>query len=223
MKSCFMRDFLFFIMNIVENRFLTKIDEINQLFYKPSETYADTDALNQAVHDYLVDMFLEGYAVIGYTLDDIEREADYELIETLLLMQIDGKTLFDRIDEYYDISKKEQTEEKSEEKSVEGATETADVPKIAPENAIQRVLETEGHRIYVEGGYARAGDCGAKFKVWHTMEDDKVRDTHSYIENDEIPIDAEFFTYDGDKALMPGGFELPENNVNCRCWLSYSF
>lgn len=203
-------------MNIVENRFLTKIDEINQLFYKPTETYADIDALNQAVHDYLVDMFLEGYAVIGYTLDDIEREADYDLIEMLLLLQIDGKTLFDRIDEYY-------TEGKITETAKESTTESADMPKIAPESAIQRVLETEGHRIYVEGGYARAGDCGAKYKVWNTMSDDKVRDTHAYIENTEIPIDAEFYTYDGDKALMPGGFELPENNVNCRCWLSYSF
>ena len=97
------------------------------------------------------------------------------------------------------------------------------MPKIDPESAILRVLETEGHRIYNEGGYDRAGDCGAKYKQWQTMADDKVRDSHAYISGEKIPINDLFYTYDGDSALTPGGFDLAENNANCRCWLSYSF
>ena len=54
------------------------------------------------------------------------------------------------------------------------------------------------------------------------MMDDKVRDTHSYLQSKKVPIGEEFFTYDGDSALYPGGFKSAENNVNCRCFLTYS-
>ena len=211
------------LMDIIEQRFLTQIDEINQLFFEVAETYPDIDTLNLAIHDFLTDMFLEGYAVIGYTLNDRERSADYELIEELLLLNVDGKNLYDRIDEYYEIAKKEKRAEKEGTFDETAATESADMPKIAPESAIKRVLETEGHRLYVEGGYARASDCGAKYKVWRTAEDEKVRDTHTYIADEKVPVDALFYTYDGDSTDKPGNFTLAENNVNCRCWLSYSF
>lgn len=54
------------------------------------------------------------------------------------------------------------------------------------------------------------------------MEDDKVRDTHDYLEGMSVGIDEEFYTYDGDHALYPGGFENAQNNVNCRCFLTYT-
>lgn len=60
-------------------------------------------------------------------------------------------------------------------------------------------------------------------KVWQTMRDDRVRDTHQYIEGVEVPIDAWFYTYDSDMARFPGDFELPENNCNCRCEIRYTF
>ena len=221
---------LFLLMTNAEKRYLTKIDEINQLFYKVADTYGSVDALNQAVHDFLTDMYLEGYAATGYLLKDKERSADYELIEELLLLNIDGKTLYDRIDEYYNIAVEEkrigktdktaQTEQTIAEQTPAKVTKA---PKIDPENAVTRVLETESHRMYNSGGFDRATVCKAKYKSWVTMADEKVRDSHSYIEGEKIGINDKFYTYDGDSALMPGGFELAENNVNCRCWLSYSF
>ena len=217
-------------MNNAEKRYLTKIDEINQLFYDVADSYPDTDTLNQAVYDFLLDMFLEGFAVTGFMLNDKERSADISRFNNLVYTPIDGKTLFDRIDTYYDIAKMENSigitdgEELILALTTAGIITSADeIPEISPQNAILRVLETEGHRIYNEGGFARAGDCGAKYKQWQTMADDKVRDTHSYLSGVKIPIDEKFYTYDGDSALLPSGFELAENNVNCRCWVSYSF
>ena len=32
-----------------------------------------------------------------------------------------------------------------------------------------------------------------------------------------VPLEEEFFTFDGDHAAYPGGFTKAENNVNCRC------
>ena len=87
---------------------------------------------------------------------------------------------------------------------------------------IQRVVETDMTRVFNEGSMSAANKAGAKTKTWLTMLDDRVRDTHSYLEGQTIPIDAEFYTFDGDHALTPGEFMMAENNVNCRCILSYS-
>lgn len=59
------------------------------------------------------------------------------------------------------------------------------------------------------------------YKRWNTMQDDRVRDTHDYLEGHRRPVNRKFYTYDGDAALYPHGFSKAENNVNCRCWCSY--
>jgi hypothetical protein len=64
--------------------------------------------------------------------------------------------------------------------------------------------------------------AGAKSKTWVTMMDDRVRDTHDYLEGETVGIGEDFYTYDGDHASAPGLFELAENNVNCRCELLFS-
>lgn len=93
---------------------------------------------------------------------------------------------------------------------------------------LKRILETDYHRMEETGAYDRAMAYAKEtgqtpYKVWQTMEDDRVRDTHRYIEGVEVPVDAWFYTYDSDMARFPGDFELPENNIGCRCWLRYTF
>jgi len=89
------------------------------------------------------------------------------------------------------------------------------------------VIDTEYHRDHQTGGmdmaetYERETGHSA-VKTWHTMLDDRVRDTHDYLEGMSVPINTRFYTYDGDSALEPGGFENPANNVNCRCFLTYN-
>lgn len=82
-----------------------------------------------------------------------------------------------------------------------------------------RVIDTEAVRDYNTGAYnaAKASGIPNLHKKWLTMMDDRVRDSHRYLEGVEVGIDDLFYTDDGDSALYPGGFSLPENNVNCRC------
>jgi hypothetical protein len=54
------------------------------------------------------------------------------------------------------------------------------------------------------------------------MMDEKVRDTHQYLEGMTVGIEEDFWTYDNDHASAPGLFEFAENNVNCRCELLFS-
>ena len=86
---------------------------------------------------------------------------------------------------------------------------------------IMRVVETDTNRIYNDAvlnvGTKVAESGTAVSKTWNTMLDDRVRDTHDYIESVTVPIDRRFYTYDGDSARYPGDFTLPKNNINCRC------
>lgn len=89
-------------------------------------------------------------------------------------------------------------------------------------DGILRIIDTEAHRDYNTG----VVDAGIKSKVgglkkmWQTMLDDRVRDTHDYLEGAVVGINDMFYTFDGDSAMAPGGFSKPENNVNCRCWIT---
>ena len=86
----------------------------------------------------------------------------------------------------------------------------------------QRVAETDATRVYnagvVDGG--KASGVQGVMKQWVTMEDPKVRDTHSYLQNMTVPLDADFYTYTGDHARAPGMFSDPAENCNCRCTLT---
>lgn len=85
---------------------------------------------------------------------------------------------------------------------------------------ITRIAETDATRIYNQGAVDAVvanGATAGTMKRWRTMNDDRVRDTHDYLEGMVVPFDSDFWTYDGDHAEYPGGFTLPENNVNCRC------
>ena len=86
---------------------------------------------------------------------------------------------------------------------------------------IGTVADTDAIRVYNQAVLNTGVKLGAKVKTWHTMEDEKVRDTHVLLDGMTVPIDAYFYTAD-DKALQPGGFETAEENCNCRCVLSVS-
>ena len=93
---------------------------------------------------------------------------------------------------------------------------------------LKRIMETDYHRCEETGAYNTAQqfakESGTKpYKIWRTMADDRVRETHWYIHGVEVPVEDRFFTYDGDSARFPGDFSLPENNISCRCWLAYTF
>ena len=91
---------------------------------------------------------------------------------------------------------------------------------------IVRIIETESHRVYndsiLDVGEQAEADIGGVTKTWFTVGDDRVRDTHEYLEGATVPVNERFYTFDGDSAMYPGGFAMPQNNINCRCaiWLT---
>lgn len=88
---------------------------------------------------------------------------------------------------------------------------------------IQMIAANESLYInnYVE--QQQAVNEGKKFKVWHTMEDERVRVTHEMVNRKEIPIN-EAFTVGVSKLMFPGDTSMnaePSEIILCRCYLTY--
>ena len=149
--------------------------------------------------DELLDLLLLAYAM-GNNVTNENLSSEYEPnlddIMDVVDARIAGETWKDRVRRWFN----------------EGGSE-AD---------IERIAETETHRVANTAAIRAAKRAGAKNKTWVTMMDDKVRDTHEYLEGVTVGIDDDFITYDGDRAQSPGLFSLPENNIKCRCELMFS-
>lgn len=166
----------------------------------PPENRVRRECIDEVI-DLLIMAYVYGRQDAMETLNYIVSASaeDATEMQKTLFKEIAGKTFEDRINEYM---------------------EHFDVESII------RVVESEITRDYGEGGLNTAKAVQARGvnvnKTWNTMKDDKVRDTHDYLEGATVPLDKAFFTYDGDSAMAPGGFTLPQNNVNCRCWVTFS-
>lgn len=87
---------------------------------------------------------------------------------------------------------------------------------------VLRIIDTEAHRDFNTGAFncAKASGKDGLKKRWETMQDDRVRDAHDYLQGVTVGLDDLFYTYTGDSALYPGGFGVPELDINCRCSIS---
>ena len=183
-------------MQKIIERYLLKFDEIDRLGDGYITSLPDSfDELIDTVEAYLIDMYLEGYASVGYMLsDDVKRQPDTDRMMLALTLVVAGESLYDRLREHYNNG------------DVEG---------------IKTVIDTEAHRMWATGANDRATDGGAGTKQWITVGDNRVRDNHHYLAEVKIPIDADFYTPDGDVGKAPGMFGTAKNNANCRCILKY--
>ena len=178
------------------------IDEINAMedrlkvhFNDEGKIASREDA--EDIIDELLDLFLLSYAN-GATATNTElgtaEMPSVDAVDAAVYAPVAGETWRDRVMGYY-----------------ETGGSMFDITRIA---------ETDATRIYNQGAVDAVvanGLEGSTSKRWRTMQDDRVRDTHDYLEGMVVPFGSRFYTYDGDSADYPGGFNLPENNVNCRC------
>ena len=86
---------------------------------------------------------------------------------------------------------------------------------------VKRIIETEAHRDANTAAYEAAKAKGCTLKTWNAVMDERTRDTHAYLNGVTIPIDAEFYSFRGGHTMFPGQWGIPEEDVNCRCWLTY--
>lgn len=179
---------------------ITALQEINVLVGEWYET--QLPKIGDLIEDLLITGYLMGRSAAEDYLDYVIDTAPVDRLDNALNLKIEGETYRDRIDKY-----------------LENGGTAYDFTRIA---------ETEFHRMYntglVEGGEEISAITNTVVnKTWITAGDDRVRDTHDYLEGMTVPINEPFFTYDGDSAMAPGDFTKASNNVNCRCTTVLSY
>ena len=148
--------------------------------------------------DEMLDVYLLTYAYAAETVNEEfggDYKADIDEVMSVIDRPIADKTWRERVWEHFDNG---------------GTVEDID-----------RIIDTETHRDGNGAALGTAMKNGATFKTWVTMFDDRVRDSHTFLEGVTIPIDAEFYTFGGAKALYPGAFGIAEEDCNCRCELIF--
>ena len=153
---------------------------------------ANKQEATRLFEDVLFDAYIYGFVDV---IGDANSDLDYSKMLGAIQHEYKGVSIYDTMFQY----------------SQQGSVED-----------IYRLLESEFHRVYSTAAYDAAKQDNRTRKRWHTVGDAKVRDTHEYLDGVTVDIDAEFMTYDGDRALFPGDFGYAENNANCRCWLEYA-
>lgn len=191
-------------MDEVVNSYILAFDEINALMATSYNTASRDDVsarVTQIADDllsFLINAYSQGIQAAANMLV-WELTADTDKMYAAIYKTIDGKDFEDRVITYV----------------------------LADDLlGLQRLAESEFHRVYntaVDDGarqYVEDGNFGVE-KTWVTMMDDKVRETHNYLEGSTVALEEEFYTFDGDHGRFPGDFGNAENNVNCRCFLTY--
>lgn len=89
-----------------------------------------------------------------------------------------------------------------------------------PKNNAMRIVRTESHRIQNKAAMdacAKAKSKGADvLRQWDSSLDGKTRKSHRKLDGQIRELD-EPFEVDGHKAMFPGDFGRPEEDINCRC------
>ena len=181
---------------------LFPFDEINALKSQIGAVKsADTATKRRAVDKYIdevTDLFVLAYVYGTREVSDELGEAlepNMDEMRAAIEERFDGKNYIDRLTEYM---------------------------QSGTEYDIERVIDTDTHRVYEAAKLNAAVKGGATMKTWATMLDDRVRDSHQYLEGVTIPIDAYFYSFRGGRTLYPGQWGIAEEDINCRCTVEYS-
>ena len=186
-----------------------RIDEILEMLimaYMYGNEAANTMLYGSDVVDQIVPEQEGPNRVIDIDTDDMNR-AVFKVVA--------GKDWEQRVSEYYD----------SDSGTVDDVIRVVDTDmnRIYNDSVLDVGEKANRGRVELPNTDAPVPDTtGRVMKTWVTMADDRVRDTHDYLEGTSVPVDSRFYTFDNDYARYPGDFQLPQNNINCRCRISLS-
>jgi uncharacterized protein with gpF-like domain len=107
---------------------------------------------------------------------------------------------------------------------VDNTLEKIDTPYMTSTDRSILIAETETNNVANYDEYLEAKENGMTEKVWHTMEDNKVRQTHMEIDGATVGID-DLFQVGAAEMRFPCDEELaydfPEEICGCRCSVAY--
>ena len=219
---------------------LLPFDELDNLIASwvlPFEKEPNREKVIDDIYEMLVYAYVYGWTNTSENLG-IPLELKTESAERALYQPIAGKTWVERVNEAFDNAVEMPNGDLYAETDLSNGD--ADLPTdgglYAPSGGnyeplfdiIVRIVSTETTRVFSAGGEdageeaeRRAGKNAVK--TWRTMEDERVRITHQFLNGTTIPLKERFWTIDGDSAPYPGLFSLPQNSINCRCYVEVTW
>ncbi|APC46495.1 minor capsid protein [Aeribacillus phage AP45] len=220
-------------------KFMRQIDRLLGIRYKH---------LKSLIYEVLGDSYIDGYYLTAWAVetDTLNRLAysavAAEVITAMIENPISGLTLSDRLEKnraniVYTIQQeitqglvKGETYGKMANR-IKGALEGDTVKAI-------RIVRTEAHRAKESGKLDAAIHANKNgvimMKEWNTMQDERVRPgrgigkkdakhaaDHRMLNGKKIPVENDFVGKLG-KGSAPGQLGHPGEDINCRCFLTYS-
>lgn len=93
---------------------------------------------------------------------------------------------------------------------------------VVSQGRAHTIARTETHMAAGYGMQAQASQVQFPIKkIWVAVEDNRTRETHSFVDGTELPMD-DYFDVGDDRLLYPGDPDgSPEETINCRCTLIY--
>lgn len=175
------------------------IDELNQLQISMESVLNDNE-LSNAQKKKLISDDIEDYYILFYMLGAERTENNFNRD-----YDVDEDKMFDAVYKKYDNQDFRQR-----------VSAYVDANDIA---GLKNLADTGMTRLFSTGAWDAAEAFGGGRKRWETMEDDRVRATHEFLQGARVPMEERFHTFDGDSARYPGDFSDAHNNCNCRCWI----
>lgn len=210
---------------------MAKFNRLDKVFADIKEhTILAYDDIFKNIERALKDVYQEGYYLTAWKVQEESQKAfmtsavSEEVVRRALDNPISGLTLADtlekkRVEIEYTIR---QTVNRG---LVEGVTYAAManelVGKLDNDNTkAVRIVRTEAHRVMEQGrqdsrDYADAHGV-ITMKEWLSGADERVRDTHRRLSGVK-KLNDEYFEASGGRALVPGGFGIAREDINCRC------
>lgn len=178
-------------LNVLEKNVDAFVENVESIANEPNRAMM-RDEIEDDLEDLLIMAYAMGNDYAKRVLGIEDEQANISKMRDIIDEPIDGKTWKDRIREHVD---------------------------DGDFGLIKTVIQSETDRVYNEAVQQTAEDSGIPniYKTWVTMHDDRVRDTHDYIEGVSVPLNSRFYTLGGDSALRPMGFSDARNNCGCRC------
>ena len=149
------------------------MDELNRVDSEIRERFGNEKLEKRDEEDIIdmsLDLFLLAYATgRSVTNENLLSNYNPSLDEIMKVVdaEVAGKTWRQRVEEYF---------------SSGGTGED-----------LARIADTEMHRIANTAAFDTAKKAGAKNKTWVTMADERVRDSHQYLESMTVGIDDDFY------------------------------
>lgn len=178
--------------------------------------------------DYLAAVYENGFYGSAYAMAaqgvPIAFGVDQKQLAAAINVKIDDYKFSDRIRDNVDNLKKVTKMEIT--RGIANGSTYADIARNISQHtdeSIRRaatITRTEAHRVQneaAENAMKEAKKRGADVvKMWDSTLDGKTRRTHRKLDGQIRELD-EPFEVDGHKAMRPGGFGRPEEDINCRC------